>query len=94
MVVIGRFFARCADKRLGEDLQGNLVRLFAERSAQVVQNDEIEYSRPRSFDYAVATVATPDLDLRFVRVREQFEVEISGPAHTANGTHLTRRLPG
>jgi hypothetical protein len=39
--VIGRFFARCADKRLGEDLQGNLVRLFAERSAQIVQNDEL-----------------------------------------------------
>jgi len=45
-----------------------------------VQNDESEYRGPRSFDYAVATVATPDLDLRFVRVRGQFEVEISVPS--------------
>jgi len=72
-----RFLDRRDDKKLGEDIRNNLVRLFSERSAQVVQNDESEYREPRSFDYAVATVATPDLDLRFVRVRGQFSVDIS-----------------
>lgn len=74
------FLARRADKKLGEDVHNNLVRLFTDHSAQVVQNDESEYREPRSFDYAVATVATPDLDLRFVRVRGQFSVDISVPS--------------
>jgi hypothetical protein len=74
------FLARRDDKKLGEELCNNLVRLFTEHSAQVVQNDESEYREPRSFDYAVATVATPDLDLRFVRVRGEFSVDISLPS--------------
>jgi hypothetical protein len=74
------FLARRADKKLGEDVRNNLMRLFTEHAAQVVENDESEYREPRSFDYAVATVATSDLDLRFVRVRGQFDVEISPPA--------------
>jgi len=74
------FLARRADKKLGEDLRGHLARLFAEHSAQVDENDELEYLEPkRSFDYAVATVTTPDLDLRFVRVRGQFDLWISTP---------------
>lgn len=73
------FFARRADKRLGDDVRHHLVRLFAEHSARVVDNDELVYLQERSFDYAVATVSTPDLDLRFVRVRGQFEIEISAP---------------
>jgi hypothetical protein len=73
------FLARRADKKLGEDVRNNLVRLFIDHSARVVRNDESEYREPRSFDYAVATVATPDLDLRFVRVRGQFSVHISAP---------------
>lgn len=79
IVKAGNFLARRDDKKLGEDVRNNLVRLFAEHSAQVVQNDESDYTEPRSFDYAVATVATPDLDLRFVRVRGQFEIDISIP---------------
>jgi hypothetical protein len=74
------FLARRADKTFGEDLHKNLVRLFTEHSAQVVQNDESDYREPRFFDYAVATVATSDLDLRFVRVRGQFEIDISVPS--------------
>jgi len=74
------FLARRADKKLGEDVRNNLLRLFTEHCAQVVQNDESEYREPRSFDYAVATVATQDLDLRFVRVRGQFSVDISVPS--------------
>ena len=31
------------------------------------------------FDYAVATVATSDLDMRFERVRGQFDISISVP---------------
>jgi len=78
-VKVAGFFARRDDKKFGEDIRNNLVRLFAVHSAQVVQNEESDYSEPRSFDYAVAIVATPDLDLRFVRVRGQFEVDISAP---------------
>jgi len=72
-------FARRADKKLGEDVPNRLVRLFAEHSAQVVPNEESEYREPRSFDFAVATIATPDLDLRFVRMRGEFSVDISVP---------------
>ena len=36
------FFARRADKKLGEDVGNNLVRVFSERSAQVVQNEGFE----------------------------------------------------
>jgi hypothetical protein len=74
------FLARRADRKLGEDVCTHLVRLFAEHSGRLVENDESEYREPRSFDYAVATVSTSDLDLRFVRVRGEFEVEISLPA--------------
>jgi hypothetical protein len=79
IVRVARFLARRADKKLGEDLCTNLTRLFTEHLAQVVQNDESEYREPRSFDHAVATVATPDVRLRFARVRGQFEVDISVP---------------
>jgi hypothetical protein len=77
--VIGRYFSRRDDRKFGKDLRRNLVRVFSEHSAQVVSNDDSEYRGKRSFDYAVATVSTPDLDLRFVRVRGQFEVGISIP---------------
>ena len=78
-VVVGQLFARIADAKLGKDLQNNLSRLFIERSARLVRNDESDYSEPRSFDYAVATVAAPDLHLRFVRVRGEFSIDIAVP---------------
>ena len=71
--------ARRADKKMGEDIRHHLMRLFAEHSAPLVPNDESEYRESRSFDYAVATVATPDLELRFVRVRGELSVDISLP---------------
>jgi len=73
------FLERRADKKLGEDVRNNLVRLFTQHSARVVQNDKSEYRESRSFDYAVATVSTSDLNLRFVRVRGEFAVDISIP---------------
>ncbi len=73
--------ARGADKRFGEDIRANLPRLFFEHEAEIAQNDASEYGGPRSFDYAVATVVTPDLDLRFIRVRGEFSVDISVPGH-------------
>jgi hypothetical protein len=80
-VKVTSFLAHRDDKRFGEEIRTNLPRLFAEHEAELVQNDASDYGGPRSFDYAVATVVTPDLDLRFVRVRSQFEVEISIPGH-------------
>jgi hypothetical protein len=73
------FLARQADKQFSHEIGIRLVRLFAEKSAQVVRNEEFEYREPRSFDFSVATVATPDLHLRFVRVRGEFSVDISPP---------------
>ncbi len=76
---IADFLVRRDDKKFGDDLRNNLTRVFGGHSAQVVPNEESEYRESRSFDYAVATVATPDLLLRFVRVRGQFSIDISPP---------------
>lgn len=38
-----RFLVRRDDKKLGENLRSHLVRLFADHSAQVVENDESEH---------------------------------------------------
>ena len=91
--MIGRFFSRRDDRKFGEDLRSNLIRLFSEHSARVVSNDDFEYRGKRSFDYAVANVSTPDLDLRFVRVRGQFEVYISIP-NMRRWDSLTPRCSG
>jgi hypothetical protein len=80
-VTASTLFARQADKRMGEDVRANLLRLFNERSAQILENGALEYNAPRYFDYAVATVGTPDLDLRVIRVRGDFSIDISIPGH-------------
>ena len=77
--MIGRFFIRRADRKLAEEIRNNLFLLFTERSAQIVTNDESDYSFPRPFDLAVATVETPDLFLRFTQVRGDFFLCIALP---------------
>jgi hypothetical protein len=76
---LDRLLARRADKQFASEIRTNMVLLFAKHGAEVVANDESEQKQPRSFDYAVAKVAAPDLLLRFVRVRGQFEIEIGLP---------------
>ncbi len=66
--------------------------LFTEHSAAVVRNDQSEYSDPRSFDYAVATVATPDLHLRFVRVRGEFSIDVAVPGERGKWEPLDSAL--
>ena len=66
-LVGGQLFARLADVKLGRDIQENLPRLFCERSAQLLRNDDSEYAHPRVYEHAVARVAAPDLELKFVR---------------------------
>ena len=78
-VVVGQLFARLADGKLGKEVENHLPRLFTEHSARLVRNDDREYSEPRSFDHAVATVATTDLELRFVRVRGELSIDIAIP---------------
>lgn len=78
-VVVGRLFARLADSKLSKEVEANLPLLFAEHDARLVRNDDREYSAPRSFDHAVATVATADLELRFVRVRGELSIDIAAP---------------
>jgi hypothetical protein len=77
--VVGQLFAKLADAKLGKDLEANPPRLFAERSARLLPNADSEYAEPRAFGYGVATVATPELLLRFVRTPEEFSVQISAP---------------
>lgn len=75
--MVGQLFARLADGKLGKEIEENLPRLFAERSARLVPNDDGEYSAPRAFDHAVATVVTPEMKLRFVRVPGEFSIAVS-----------------
>ena len=75
--MVGQLFARLADGQLGKELESQLRRLFDERSARVVPNDASEYATPRASGHAVATVATPDLDLRFARAPGGFAVDIA-----------------
>jgi hypothetical protein len=77
--VVGQLFARLADGKLGKEVEKHLPRLYTEHSARLVRNDDREYSEPRPFDRAVATVATADLELRFVRVRGELSIEIAVP---------------
>jgi hypothetical protein len=80
MVVLWRLLARRADRRFGSDLQNNLILLFTEKGAQIVPNEASDYWEPRQFGLEVATVATPELYLRFVRVRGEFSASIALPA--------------
>jgi hypothetical protein len=73
--VVGQLFTRLADAKLGKDIQQNLPRLFAERSAQLLKNDDSEYAQPRAFEHAVARVAAPDLELKFVRGLGGFSIQ-------------------
>jgi hypothetical protein len=77
--VVGQLFARMADSRFGKELQDNLPLLFTGRSGRLAGNHPSEYAEPRAFDHAVATVVTPDLQLRFVRVRGEFSIHIAAP---------------
>src|SRR5438309_6608286 len=65
------------DGRLAKEIHQNLAFLFTQKNARIVPSDE--YKVKRAFDPAVVTVATEDLRIRFVRVRGQFEVEVSSP---------------
>ena len=71
--------ARRADRRLAQDIRNNLDLLFKDHGAQVVPNDTSEYRDARSFDYAVATIVTEDIHLRFFRVRGEFSADLALP---------------
>jgi hypothetical protein len=74
---MGSFLDRRDDKRLAKDIRNNLVLLFAQHSAQLVPNEKSDYRGRRAFDHAIATVSTPDLRLRFTRVRGEVSIYIS-----------------
>jgi hypothetical protein len=72
-------FARLADGKLGKEIEQNLPLLFIDRAARVAGNEDRDYAAPRAFDHAIATVCTPGLDLRFVRMRGELAIEIAVP---------------
>ncbi len=76
---VNRLRARKADQQFSRDIQDNLALLFTGRAAIVVANRQADSNGIRSFDYATATVTTPDLYLRFTRVRGDFSIEVSLP---------------
>jgi hypothetical protein len=76
---LDNLLARRADKRLAQDIRNNLVLLFKDHAAQIAPNDNGEYREGRSFDYAVATIVTEDIHLRFFRVRGEFSADIALP---------------
>ena len=88
--MVGQLFAKLADAKLGKDLEANLPRLFAERSARVLPNPDSDYAEPRPFGHAAAIVATPDLLLRFMRTPEEFAFQVAAPADTPQWRPLER----
>lgn len=77
--VVGQLFARLADGKFGKEIEAYLPRLFRDRAVRVVENDASDYAAPRPFEHAVATVSTPELDLRIVRGDGMFSVSVSLP---------------
>jgi hypothetical protein len=90
--VVSPLVARLADRKFGKEIENRLRRLATERSARLVRNDDCEYAERRSFDYAVATVATPDMNLRFVRVRGELSIDIAIPEERSRWQSLDSAL--
>jgi len=65
-------------KELEQEIRQQLSWLFDNYGAQVIPNTR-QY--PRAFDYAVVTVATNNVLLRFVRGRGELRADIA-PAHS------------
>lgn len=82
------------NRKLAEDVRVRLPLLFGRRGARIVSNGEAECENPRHFDFASASLATAELDLRFFRVRGEFTVKIAGSGFLANGNLSTMPSPG
>ena len=67
------------DRIFAAELPDLLPLLFIEHSAKPIPNERNDDRGRRSFDYAIAAVATPDLLLRFIRVRGEIGVHTSPP---------------
>jgi len=65
------------DERLANEVKQHLPFLFREKRARIVPNDD--YRVERVFDLSVVTVAIEDFWIRFIRVRGEFNVEVSSP---------------
>ena len=73
--------ARVDNRRLADDVKQNVPVLFADNvGGRIVPS---ETPLPRSFDFAVATVSTPDFLIRFTRVRGELDVRVAStrPPH-------------
>ena len=68
-----------ADRKFSEELPDPLPLLFIEHAAETIPNERDDHWGRRSFDYAIAAVTTPELLLRFIRVRGQIDVYVSPP---------------
>jgi hypothetical protein len=72
-------FAKLADGKLAKELPSELPRLFRDHAARIVPNAESEYAQARPFEHAVATVVTPDLQLRITQSPGAFSLDVSVP---------------
>lgn len=72
------------EEQLAEVVQNHLTFLFTEMGGHIVPNEDVEFPPP--FDYAIITVETRDVRLRFTRGREQLIVQIA-PKSLPNSWH-------
>ncbi len=70
-----------SDKEFAASLEFPMGSLFAQHNATLIENDIEDTKEKRYFDLAYATVSSPDFQLRFRRVRGQFDIHVrpTGP---------------
>jgi hypothetical protein len=76
--------AKKHEEKLAADIQNVLPFLFDEMGGRIVPNEGVEFPPP--FDYAVITVDTPHIRLRFTSGRDHLAVQIA-PKFSPNRWH-------
>jgi hypothetical protein len=83
--------ARKHEEALAGDVRRSVPFLFTEMSGRIVSSDDIEFPPP--FDYAVITVETSSLRVRFTRGREHLAVQLA-PKLSPNSWHELSTMLG
>jgi hypothetical protein len=82
--------SRRVEAALGKEIRRKLEFLFLEKHARIVPNDDLEIAS--TFQLSVLTVATDDLNIRFVTRRGQFEVEVASSRSPHQWEELSNAL--
>jgi hypothetical protein len=76
--------AKKHEEKLAADIESCLPFLFGEMGGRIVPNEDVEFPPP--FDYAVITIDTSQLRLRFTSGRDHLAVQIA-PKFSQNSWH-------